>query len=146
MRSRKLADRRLHDPLTVIARCARDWFTANIDTAAPDNPFLPSLLAQLFKSLFGSGRCLICHSISQKRKKPQRQRLAWQLPSRLRRSTLTSDKSSESAVLAGGRTLPVRRGLKRRRAILGRTFPVDRKVARHRNHFVVIAERDRPRA
>src|ERR1700704_6145661 len=61
--------------------------------------------------------------------------------SRTPRSTPISNRSLESAASAEVRRLRVHRGLKRMRECRARKFLSDRKVARHCNHFVVIAER-----
>src|SRR5438874_5459568 len=63
------------------------------------------------------------------------------LPSRMLKSTRTSSESLESAVPVGVRKLPVRQESKRKRECRERKFPLDRKVARHCNRFVVIAAR-----
>src|SRR5437773_5058952 len=64
-----------------------------------------------------------------------------QSPSRMQRSTLTSGKSLESAVSVEARRLPVRPESKRTRECRVQMFPLDRKVARRCNRFVVIAVR-----
>src|SRR5206468_5887627 len=63
------------------------------------------------------------------------------LRSRMPKSTLTSDKSLESAAWAEVHKLRVRRESKRTRECRARMFPVDRKVARRCNRFVAIAAR-----
>src|SRR5438552_130711 len=59
--------------------------------------------------------------------------------SRSKKSTLTSGKLLESAASAGAHKPLVRQESKRRRECRARTFPADRKVARHGNRFVVVA-------
>src|SRR5947207_9002292 len=64
-------------------------------------------------------------------------RSRWRLPT----SIPTSGKSLESAVSVEVRTPPVRRESKRTRECRVQMFPLDRKVARRCNRFVVIAAR-----
>src|SRR6266567_937792 len=62
-------------------------------------------------------------------------------PSRTPKSTLISNKWLEPEASPGGHTLLVRRELEKMRECRARKSPSDRKVARHCNHFVVIAAR-----
>src|SRR5438876_11674192 len=59
----------------------------------------------------------------------------------MQKSTLTSDKSLESAASVEVRRPPVRPGSKRTRECRALMFPSDRTVARRCNRFVVIAAR-----
>src|SRR5213596_25395 len=61
--------------------------------------------------------------------------------SRTPKSTRTSGKSLESAVSVEARRLPVRRESKKTRECRVQMFPLDRKVVRRCNRFVVIAAR-----
>src|SRR6266487_506613 len=62
-------------------------------------------------------------------------------PSRTPKSMPTLGKSLESAASVEVRRLPVHLELERTRECPAKKFPSDRKVARHCNHFVVIAAR-----
>ena len=64
-----------------------------------------------------------------------------QLPSRMQKSTPISGKSSESAVSVEVRRLPVRPESKRTHECRAQMFPLDRKVVRRCNRFVVVAVR-----
>src|SRR6266496_6810250 len=62
-------------------------------------------------------------------------------PSRTPKSMPTLGKSLESAASVEVRRLPVHLELERTRECPAQKFPLDRKVARQCNHFVVIAAR-----